>query len=158
MPMIMPSYRVSPGCTNIRPRSCSFQSAYATAAPSSWEISAPLRRAAMCGNGRVGGKNMAQQSGAARDRHKDALQADQAARRNPGLKTDSPLRIRGHIEQLAFAPAYFFHHAALMRVFDIDGQQFKWLVLNTVDFTHDNAGTRNRQFIAFAPHIFDQNR
>src|SRR3970282_555045 len=42
IPTIIPSYTGSPGLTNMRPRSCSFHSAEATATPSSCHTSTPL--------------------------------------------------------------------------------------------------------------------
>src|SRR5699024_8005036 len=83
---------------------------------------APLTDAALK-RGRILIKNMTHQACAACQRHKFGLETDQAPRWNTILKTGAAAPIRGHVSEFASASTQFFHYAALVTLFNIDGKQ-----------------------------------
>ena len=72
-------------------------------------------------HGRVVVKHMAHQARAARQRHKFALEANQAARRNVVFQAGAPIAIAFHIGQFATAAAQLFHHRALVFIGYVHG-------------------------------------
>ena len=101
---------------------------------------------------------MAHEPGAAGQRHEFALETDQAARRNAVLEAHAALAVRLHVLQIATAAAQLFHHGTLVGFFDVDRQHFERLALYAVQFAEHHARTRHRQLIAFAAHVFEQDR
>jgi hypothetical protein len=82
--------------------------------------------------------------------------ADQATGRDAVFDTDATATVRHHVLQVALALTEAFHDATLSVFFDVDGQLFVRLALNTVDRLLDDARTTDCQLVAFAAHVFEQ--
>ncbi len=63
-------------------------------------------------------------------------------------------------EQLDFPVVYAqrLHYRTLIRLFHVHGKHFERLTFDTVNFADHHMRTRHRKFVAFAPHILDQDR
>src|SRR5690606_36098656 len=102
-------------------------------------------------------EDVAHDPGASGQVEEVTLEADQAPGRNAVFQTRATAAVGHHVQQLALAAAQLFHHAALMAVFDIHGQHFIGFHALAVDLLEHDARTGNRQLIAFAAHVLDQN-
>ena len=102
-------------------------------------------------------KHMAHQARAARQRHKFALETNQAARGNVVFQAGAPVAIAFHIGELATAATEFFHHRALVFIGYVHGQILIRLAFLPVNLTEHHARLAHRQFKALAAHIFQQN-
>ena len=103
-------------------------------------------------------KDVTHDARAAAHRHEHALEADQTASRDAVFQTHAALAVGFHVLKVTAATAEFFHHGTLMLFFNVDRQEFIRLHLDAVDFLDNNARAGNGQFIAFAAHVFEQNR
>ncbi|SBT08688.1 hypothetical protein ACCAA_600035 [Candidatus Accumulibacter aalborgensis] len=101
---------------------------------------------------------MTHQSGAARQVHHLALEADQAARRDAVLEADAAASIGGHVLQVATPIAQRLHDCALVRFLDVEGQHFIGLALLAFDFLENHPWTADRQLVTLAAHGFKENR
>ena len=101
-------------------------------------------------------EHVAHQAGAARHRHEVGLEADQATRGNVVFQPGAALAVGFHVGQFAATAADFFHHAALVFVFQVDGEVFIRLALLAVDFLVHHARLADGQLEAFAAHVFQQ--
>ena len=106
----------------------------------------------------IGIKGVAHQTITACHGHELALKTNQTTRWHAVLKPGTPFTIADHIKQLGFTTAELFHHDALSIIFKVNGQVFVRLCLDAVFFMKHHAWSRNRHFIAFAAHRFNQNR
>src|SRR5690606_20330458 len=101
-------------------------------------------------------EDVADQAGAAGPGHQVGLEADQAARRDAVFEAEAALACPIHIGQFAAATTDFFHDAALVFVFHVDGQVFIRLALLAVDFLVHHARLGDGDFETFATHVFQQ--
>ena len=62
-----------------------------------------------------------------------------------------------HILQFCLTSAQLFHNRTNAFFRHINNHFFDWLVTLAIDFVIQNPRSRNAQFIAFSPHIFNQN-
>ena len=66
--------------------------------------------------------------------------------------------VRHHVAQFAFALAHALHHRPLVLFVQIQDDEFVGFVRFAIDFFVDDFGARDAQFVAFAPHGFDEDR
>ena len=90
------------------------------------------------------------------ERHEFSLEADEAARRDEVFEADAAFAVRHHVAQFAFALAHALHHRPLVLFVQIQDDEFVGFVRFAIDFFVDDFGTRDAQFVAFAPHGFDE--
>ena len=112
----------------------------------------------VAGERRVAVENVALQAGAASRVHELALEADEAARRDAVLDAHAAAAVVLHVLELALAAAQRFHHAALVAFVDVDGQRFERLVHDAVDGLGEHARLADRELVAFAAHVLDEDR
>ncbi|MNS15201.1 hypothetical protein D3C72_468330 [compost metagenome] len=72
------------------------------------------------------------------------------------FQTYTTFAVRFHVLQVTTTTTEFFHHAALVGFFNVNGQVFKRLVAYAIHHFEHNAWTRYCQLEAFATHVFDQ--
>ena len=84
--------------------------------------------------------------------------ANQTACWNAVFQANTAPTVRLHIHQVALALAKRLHHTALVLVFNIDRDHFDRLMLFPIDQFVNHTGFGHGQFIAFAPHVFQQYR
>ena len=97
-----------------------------------------------------------QQARARRERQKIGAEPDQASRRDDIVEPDPALAVRHHVLEFRLALAQRLHNGALALLLDIHGEQFVRLLFLPVHFVNDDLRPANREFIAFAAHVFDQ--
>src|SRR5690554_4756026 len=101
-------------------------------------------------------ENMAHHAGTARHCQKFSLKADQTSGGDAIFKTHASFAIRQHVLELATATAKFFHHAALMILFDVDGQHLVRLTALTVDLAENHTRTADSQLVTFTTHVLEK--
>ncbi len=83
-------------------------------------------------------EDVVDEAGAAGGSHELGLETDQSARGDDVVESHAAFAIRDHVAQLAAPLAEFFHHLALARFLDIDGQGLERLAFLSVDFLDDH--------------------
>src|SRR5665213_1872761 len=101
-------------------------------------------------------ENVADEAGAARQGHELALETDQPARRYPVIEPRAPGAFDRHVGQFRAAFAQRLHDPALMGFVDIHGQGLERLEHLTIDDLLEHLRLADRDFVAFAAHVFDQ--
>src|SRR6185437_3889250 len=109
-------------------------------------------------DGRVAVEDVADQAGAAGQRHELALEPDQSARRYAVLQARAAVAIDRHVRELGATGAEGLHDRALVLGIDVDGQRLERLVDLAVDDLRQHLRARYGKLIAFAAHILDQDR
>src|SRR6185312_54586 len=109
-------------------------------------------------DGRVAVEDVADQPGAAGQRHELTLEPDQPACRYAVLQARAPVPVDRHVSELGATGAERLHDGALVLDIDVDGQRLVGLVHLAVDDLRQHLGARYRELVAFASHVLDQNR
>ena len=109
-------------------------------------------------DGTVVVKDVAHDARAAAHRHEHRLKADEASGRNTVFQTHTALTVGLHILQIALAAAEFFHDGALMLFFDVHREKLIGFLLFAVNHFEQYARTAHSKFVAFAAHVFKQDR
>ena len=95
-------------------------------------------------------------SGARGERAELGLEADQAARRNHVVEPHAALAVGIHAGELAAALAERLHDRALRALVQVDRERLVRLARLAFDFLDDHARPRDRELVAFAPHVLEQ--
>jgi hypothetical protein len=115
---------------------------------------APLGNVAL--HGRVAVEDVARESRPARQVHELALKSDQPASRNAVVEARASSAIGFHVQELAAACAERFHDRALVPVLQVDGELLEGLAALAVALLQHHARPGHCKFIAFAPHVLEQ--
>ena len=103
-------------------------------------------------------KHVADEPCAARQVHKFVLETNQSARRAAVLEAGTTTGIVFHVEQFCATLAECLHDATLMAFFDVYSERFHGLVLHAVDHLEQHLWFAHCELVAFAAHVFNQDR